>query len=309
LTIIRDRGTSARHLKQINQQMKESPMQSPRLRFACAAIALLIAASAVSREKVAVAVLDFEAKNVTSASAEAIADLFRTELFNTGCFKVVERQRIQKILEEQRFQSTGVTDADQAAEIGRLLNVKKIMIGTVTLLGDIHIINTRIVDVQSGQVELAEAVESRGGEENLPRVVTELAMKISYKIGLEGHIIRITGETVYIDLGAVDGLKLGQMLDVVRIGESITDLEGRVIGSNSERIGNLVVTKLQDRFSETTVKAKAVELQKGDRVNPSTGEEIEVTNPEPEPRLDPPKPAKKKKKEDPGQVPDMPAIF
>lgn len=140
-------------------------MHSSHIRIAVPAVVFLLAVTAFSREKVTVAVLDFEPKNVTSQSAEAITDLLRTELFNTGCFKVVERQRIQKILEEQRFQSTGVTDADQAAQIGRLLNVKKIMIGTMTLLGGTHILNTRIVDVQSGQVELAEAVESRGGDE------------------------------------------------------------------------------------------------------------------------------------------------
>lgn len=277
-------------------------MLAQRFRIAFTTAVLLLALPAFSREKVTVAVLDFEPKNITAESAEAATDLLRTELFNTGCFKVVERQRIQKILEEQRFQSTGVTDTDQAAEIGRLLNVKKIMIGTVTLLGGTHILNTRIVDVQSGQVELAEAVESRGGEENLPRAVTELALKISYKIGLEGHVIRITGETVYIDLGAADGLKLGQVLDVTRMGETITDLEGRVIGKNSERIGNLVVTKLQDRFSETAVKSGGVEISTGDRVNPSTGEAVRA-----------PAPARKQpavqedRKDQP--VPDMPAIF
>ncbi len=272
------------------------------VRIACAVAVLALGAAAFAREKVTVAVLDFEPKNITAESAEAATDLLRTELFNTGCFKVVERQRIQKILEEQRFQSTGVTDTDQAAEIGRLLNVKKIMIGTVTLLGGTHILNTRIVDVQSGQVELAEAVESRGGEENLPRAVTELALKISYKIGLEGHVIRITGETVYIDLGAADGLKLGQVLDVTRMGETITDLEGRVIGKNSERIGNLVVTKLQDRFSETAVKSGDDEIQTGDRVNPSTGEAIRAPAPARQ------QPAVKKDRKD-QPVPDMPAIF
>lgn len=245
-------------------------MLAQRFRIAFTTAVLLLALPAFSREKVTVAVLDFEPKNITAESAEAATDLLRTELFNTGCFKVVERQRIQKILEEQRFQSTGVTDTDQAAEIGRLLNVQKIMIGTVTLLGGTHILNTRIVDVQSGQVELAEAVESRGGEENLPRAVTELALKISYKIGLEGHVIRITGETVYIDLGAADGVQVGQIFDVIREGEVITDLEGRTIGAQSEAIATVMITKVQDRFSETAVHSQTTSVQKGDRILPES---------------------------------------
>ncbi|MBN2200687.1 hypothetical protein JW777_01905 [bacterium] len=284
-------------------------MLAQRFHLAITTAAFLLAMPAFSREKVTVAVLDFEPKNVTAESAEAAVDLLRTELFNTGCFKVVERQRIQKILEEQRFQSSGVTDADQAAEIGRMLNVKKIMIGTVTLLGGTHILNTRIVDVQSGQVELAEAVESRGGEENLPRAVTELALKISYKIGLEGHVIRITGETVYIDLGSADGVKVGQTFDVIRQGEVITDLEGRTIGAQSESIATVMVTKVQDRFSETAVHSQTTPIQKGDRILPLS--EKKAAPARPEPRREKP-PVQKKPgtphPEDKGAV-EMPALF
>lgn len=261
-------------------------------------------AAAVSREKIAVAVLDFEAKNVSHENAEALTDLLRTELFNTGCFKVVERQQIKRILEEQKFQVSGVTDADQAAEIGRLLNVKKIMIGTVTLLGGTHIINTRIVDVQSGQVELAEAVESKGGEEQLPNAVTELALKVSYKIGLEGSIIRIAGETLYIDLGAADGLKVGQVFNVIRPGEAITDLEGRIIGTNTENIGSLMVTKVQDRFSEAVVQEQTNLFKKGDRVKPKSEEEVETPKIKTEKKRSPEKKEQGKK-----EKPDMPAIF
>lgn len=231
----------------------------------------MLASAAFAREKITVAVLDFEPKNVSPESAEALTDLLRTELFNTGCFSVVERQKIQKVLEEQKFQMSGVTDTDQATQIGRLLNVKKIMIGTVNKLGTTHIINTRIVDVQSGLVELAEAVESKGGEEHLPAAITELALKISYKSGLEGSIIRITGEIVYIDIGSADGVTIGQEFSVIRTGEAITDLDGRVIGASNEVIGSLMISKVQDRFSEAAVKESTVAFRKGDKVKPFDG--------------------------------------
>jgi TolB-like protein len=233
--------------------------------------AALAAAAAFAGGKIKVAVLDFEGKNMSQEDTEALTDLLRTELFNTGRFIVIERQKIQKIIEEQKFQMTGLTDTDEAAQIGRLLNVKKIMIGTMTRLGGTHIINTRIVDVQSGQVELAEAVESKGGEELLPNSVNELALKISYKVGLEGSIIRISGDLLFIDLGSADGVATGQEFSVIRSGEVITDLEGRVIGTNSETIGSIMITKTQDRFSEAAVKDAAAPFRKGDRVRP--GEE------------------------------------
>ena len=268
---------------------------------------LLFSASLFAREKIAIAVLDFEPKNVNEGNAEAVTDLLRTELFNTGAFKVVERQTIQKILDEQRFQMSGMTDTDEAAELGRLLNVQKIMVGSLTRLGSTYIINTRIVDVQSGLVSLAEAAECRGGEEKLPGAITELALKIYYKVGLEGALIRVERDEIYMDLGQADGVKLGQYFDVIRKGEVITDLEGRVIGTSQETVGTVLVTKVQDRFSIASVLNPQVSLRKGDLVRPASGDPPPPpVEKKPERRPEPKKePDKKEKSKDL----DLPAIF
>lgn len=277
--------------------------------FICASVS-------IAREKIAIAVLDFEAKNVNLQNAEAVSDLLRTELFNTGSFKVVERAKIQKILEEQRFQMSGVTSTDQAAEIGRLLNVNKIMVGSVTKLGQTFIINTRIVDVQSGVVTLAEASECRGGEEQLPTAITELALKISYKVGLEGSIIRIQSDEIYVDIGKADGVSLGQYFDVIRLGDVITDLEGRAIGTRDELIGHILITKVQDRFSIGSIHDETSLFTKGDKVKPAA-EEPPPSQPEPKQikRVEKPVPKKKtvqeksEKKPEDDSGPDVIPIF
>lgn len=262
--------------------------------------------SILAKGKITLAVLDFEAKNVAAESSEAVSDLLRTELFNTGRFDVIERQQIRKIFQEQKLQMSGMTETDKAAEIGRLLNVEKIMIGTVTKLGRTYIINTRIVDVQSALMVLAEAVECTGGEEQLPRSISELAMSISYKVGLEGQIIRISEKDIYIDLGLADGVDLGQGFDVIRKGEAITDLEGRIIGTSDEIIGQILLTKVQDRFSIAGVANKKSEFKKGDLVKPTENVHEEVIKEEPVQK----EPVKKKKpasKKDDG--PEVPTIF
>lgn len=258
-----------------------------------------------SREKIALAVLDLEGKNVDQSKAEAVTDLLRTELFNTGSFKVIERQKVRQIIEEQRFQSSGMTDTDRAVEIGRLLNVQKIMIGTVTQLGSTCIINTRIVDVQSAAVVLAEAVERRGGEEELPSAIAELATTISFKVGLEGSIIRLGSDEVFIDLGQADGIKLGQKFAVIRHGDVITDLEGRVIGATNEDIGFIIVSKVQDRFSVASVVKHSVPFIKGDIVRPVNDMDNFDTDVQ-----EPPKKVKTpKKKTDNKGTADVPPIF
>ena len=265
-----------------------------------AAFLLMIPCIAFSREKISLAVLDLEGKNVDQSKAEAVTDLLRTELFNTGSFKVVERQKVRQILEEQRFQSSGM---DRAAEIGRLLNVQKIMIGTVTQLGSTHIINTRIVDVQSGAVVLAEAIERRGGEEELPKAIAELATTISFKVGLEGVVIRVNPDEIYVDLGEGDGVRLGQTYSVIRQGEVITDLEGRIIGTTQEPIASVIITKVQDRFSIAAIDKKTTPIMKGDVVRLAS----EQGSAEPAPRPEPVR--RKTTKTDDDNKHDVPPIF
>ena len=227
-----------------------------------------------SKDKITIAVLDFEAKNIGQQSADAVTDLLRTELFNSGRFKVIERERVKRIIEEQRFQSSGLTDSDKVVELGRLLNVQKIMIGTVNLLGsDYYVVNTRMVDVQSGQVDLAEKTECQGGEEELPKAITKLALNIAFKIGLEGAIIRVNEDNVFIDVGRSDGVQVGQVLNVVRAGETITDLEGRVIGTRDEVIGSIAITDVQDKFAIAMVQRKETNFSRGDKVVPPREEE------------------------------------
>ena len=228
-----------------------------------------------SREKIALAVLDFDPKNTSKENAEAVTDLLRTELFNAGRFIVVERDQIQQIIDEQQFQMAGYTDMLQAMEIGRLLNVHKILVGTVNKLGETYVLNARMVDIQSGAVELAVSKKSVGGEGNLPDAIEVLGRMIVDRVGIEGAIIRMDGGTVLIDLGSQDGVRPGQAFNVLRAGETIKDLKGRVIGTRFEEVGSIEVTDIEVQFSEARIRQGAGELRLGDKVR-SVATEVDL---------------------------------
>lgn len=258
-------------------------------------ISLVFSSIVYSAQKTTIAVLDFEAKNISQETAEAVTDLLRTELFNTGRFQVVERDQIRRIIDEQHFQTTGLTDADQAVEIGRLLNVQAIMVGTVNRLGNTHFVNTRLISVRTGLVVIAESVKSSGGEENLAVAITELSRTVALKTGLEGSLIRVDKKSVLIDLGEKDGMKKGQLCSIIRLGDVIVDLEGRAIGTQDEVIGLIEITKVQDLYSEAKIREKNGSFLKGDKVKPVGTEQVRVEKP--------------KKRESIKQKPDVPVIF
>ena len=57
------------------------------------------------------------------------------------------------------------TSTECAIEIGKLLNARKIIIGTVSKLGTNYFITGRIVDIETGKVEVSERAKCAGLEE------------------------------------------------------------------------------------------------------------------------------------------------
>lgn len=106
------------------------------------------------------AVMDFTGKNVSGADASIITDIMRTELVNTGAFNILDRANMDAILAEQKFQNSGCTEQDCAAQIGKLLNVTKMLVGTMSKLLDSYHITVNLVDVQTGKILASYAAEA-----------------------------------------------------------------------------------------------------------------------------------------------------
>lgn len=119
--------------------------------------------SSVQSKYMLIAVIDFEAKGVSKDDAARVSEWLRTELINTGKFKVIERSAMNAILKEQAFSAAGCTDTSCAVEMGKLLSAKKMLAGSVESWDDKIIISGRIIDVEKGIAEFAhrETLNSR----------------------------------------------------------------------------------------------------------------------------------------------------
>lgn len=63
---------------------------------------------------------------------KGISDEFVTELLKTKKFRLIEREQIDKVLEEQDFGESGRVDTKSAAKIGKILGVQFLVMGRVT---------------------------------------------------------------------------------------------------------------------------------------------------------------------------------
>jgi len=114
-----------------------------------------------------IAVSELTAQGVQASDAAVISEQLRFELMKSPEITLVERSQMQEVLKEQGFQQTGCTSEACAVEIGQLLGVKNIVVGTVGKAGSYTLLSARIIDVATGQVIVNESVRTKGGIDNM----------------------------------------------------------------------------------------------------------------------------------------------
>ncbi len=75
-----------------------------------------------------------------------------TRLFLTNQFEVVERNLLNKILEEHELNMSGLIDENTIKKLGRLLGVDAIASGSITDLGEYVKVNARLISTETGSV-------------------------------------------------------------------------------------------------------------------------------------------------------------
>ncbi|MCD6311635.1 MAG: PorV/PorQ family protein [Elusimicrobia bacterium] len=127
------------------------------------------------------AVSNFEARPPLSASESAfITDFFRSAMVEIDMFNIVDRNNMDKILAEQGFQQTGCTTEDCAVQMGKLLNVNYIAIGSCGKLLSRFILTVNVVDVENGKIIFSaneDCYAERGIEKMTGRIVEKIKKK------------------------------------------------------------------------------------------------------------------------------------
>lgn len=166
--------------------------------------------------KTAVAVLELDPNGVSDSEAKALSDRLRIEIFNAGVFEVMERDKMNRILDEMQFHLNDCTTDECAIEIGRLIGVRKIIAGSISKVGEYFTVSARLIDVETSKIE-ATAIEDVEGTLGLvlTKAMPSIARKISGKDGIDIHAglgkssVTITVEPAYSSL-YIDGKYQGE---------------------------------------------------------------------------------------------------
>lgn len=102
--------------------------------------------------KPSIAILELDAKGgITADEASIITDRLRAQLHQTGHFQILERAKMESVLKELGFQQSQFCDDSKCkAQIGKLLGVDGLVIGSVSRLDTIYTLSIRILNVEKG---------------------------------------------------------------------------------------------------------------------------------------------------------------
>lgn len=144
-------------------------------------VLFFVAVGCVFANKLNIAVSDLEPRGIHPDEAAIISDRLREELLRTGQFRVMERGLMQTILQEQAFQQAGSCNSSECqVQIGRMLGVDRIVVGTAGKLGNMFTISVRMLNVETGEIQTSFSEDHHGAIEGvLATPVRNVALRLS----------------------------------------------------------------------------------------------------------------------------------
>jgi uncharacterized protein (TIGR02145 family) len=123
--------------------------------------------ASAKRKLLVVAVMPLSAQGEEESSAKILTEALADEILRLRKTRVMERSQMETILKEQGFQQSGACDkTDCAVEVGRILGIDRMVVGSIGKLGTTHTLSLRALDVATGEV-VASTRKSFKGEIDL----------------------------------------------------------------------------------------------------------------------------------------------
>lgn len=223
-----------------------------------------------------IGVVDFQNKTTYGANrlGSSASDILITELAKSGKFIVVERDKLDKIMEEQKLGMTGAIDPSTAAKVGKVLGLNAIVTGAISQFGTQTegseylitqsknqvvkcTVDIRVVDAETGQILYADS--GSGLSKKHSGGVLGLGTRAGYDETLEGEAIRaaivkfvnnivlqvekkpwscriadVDAQSIYLNAGSDSGLPVGKVLTAYRVGRAIKDPTTGLVIGNTE---------------------------------------------------------------------------
>ncbi|MBW2308677.1 MAG: CHAT domain-containing protein [Deltaproteobacteria bacterium] len=177
------------------------------------------------------------------------------ELGKSQRIQLVERDILDKLLEELKLSTSELADPNTALRIGRLLSARLILTGYVMRMGDEKQIGIRITETETTAVKGAVS-RTMGKDAKLVDSAVPLAQEILQRIQLaypmRGRITSAEGINVELNIGSRVGVTEGMRM--------------MALGSKNKPLGEIEITQVTEKSSTGRITKGTGPFQPGGRV-------------------------------------------
>ncbi len=171
---------------------------------------------------VGVVVLGVKGVGIDDVEREFVLARLITALGNNRRIRVVERDLLDKLLEELKLTSSDLADRSTALRLGRLLSARVIITGGLVKDRNDWMVNLRLIETETSIIK-GSLVETLPGVEaaDVARFAAEAVVKdLTRWYPIKGRIVSVENSAVTLNIGSDIGLTKGARLSV--LGDDMT---------------------------------------------------------------------------------------
>ena len=205
-------------------------------------------------QRLSLTILPFEHKGSISHAALSFQDNLTNALVNQNRFGVIERDKLDLILQEQNLSRTKLIDQRTALQLGRLAAARSVVTGSmIETTKGIEIV-ARMIDTETSEILATEDVYDEIKDLPALRSLAEgMAIKFHHDFPLvEGLVIQHKGNYVFTDLGHNKAM-LKRRFIIFREEPIKHPATGKILGSDNVILGRARIMQVMPDMSKAEI--------------------------------------------------------
>lgn len=147
-------------------------------------------------------------------------------LQESGRVQVVERELLDKLLEELKLSTTDLVDPQKALAVGKILAARLIATGSMMRYGKEIQTSIRLTETETTSLKAAIAETEKDINQLAEKTARQILAKLARAYPIRGYITAVEGTNVILNIGSEVGVQQGMGFNVFDAGK-----EAREIGT------------------------------------------------------------------------------
>lgn len=216
-------------------------------------------------------VLPFDSKQKKPEYAELAYDRLIGSFIDQKRFSIVERTKLEQVLQEQKLTKAKLTDPEHSLRIGKLMAANALVATSVKEDQKSIEIVSRVINTETSEVmEVKDVFTEDKNMSTVKELMDGLAAKIAAGFPLvEGMVIKREDGVIYTDLGSRAKLHKDTAVIIYRKGKEIKHpVTGKSLGFDTVRLAEGRLEDIREDFSKARVldKPRPQEIREKDLI-------------------------------------------